>query len=160
MVRKVRLRENLGLYRPNGRCEHRAEGELGDKSIHDGKVLNGKNDLCEVERPLLFFDGPCQLCQRSVRWVNRHAPDVVCIPLQSKKALEFLGPDLVQPPLKGVVVVDKHGVAHVGHHGLRALSVHVKGPMRLVLNGVPRPVYKLVARTRFLWGRDEACDVG
>ena len=127
--------------------------------IHDGKVLNCKDDLCEVERPLLFFDGPCRLCQRSVRWVNRHAPDVVCIPLQSEQALESLGADLVQPPLKGVVVVDRRGVAHVGHRGLRALSVHVKGPMSLALRCVPGPVYWLVARTRFLWGRDDACSV-
>lgn len=128
--------------------------------IHGGKVLKRKDDICEVNQPVLFFDGPCKLCKRSVRWVNRHAPDVTCLPLQSPEALRHLGADLVTPPLKGVVVLDERGKVHVGHRGLRALSAHVKGPMRLALRCVPGPVYALVARTRSLWGRDEACSVG
>ena len=110
--------------------------------------------------PMIFYDGPCRLCQRSVRWVRKQAPEVVCVPLQSEKAQALLPADLVTPPLQSVVFIDPAGVVHVAHRSLHALALHASFPWRWLLLYVPGWGYRLVARTRRIWGRDDACSVG
>ena len=113
-----------------------------------------------VNAPKLYYDGPCHLCQRSVQWVRRRMPEVECVPLQSEDAQSVLPSEWTTPPLLGVVVVDVHGQIHVGHKGLHALASHAKGPWRWLLRLMPGWGYALVARTRRIWGRDDACSVG
>jgi predicted DCC family thiol-disulfide oxidoreductase YuxK len=122
------------------------------------KVRRGVTDLGGVHPPLLFYDGPCQLCQRSVRWVHRRAPGVTCLPLQGDEARRRLPADCLTVPLKGVVVVDACGEVHVGHRALQALAPHVSGPWRFTLRLTPKWGYALVAQTRFLWGRGDRCE--
>ena len=110
--------------------------------------------------PMLFYDGPCRLCQRSVRWVHRHAPGVVCVPLQGEEAEARLPANLLTPPLQGVVFIDPAGQIHVAHRGLHALAPYASFPWRWLLRCVPGWGYRLVARTRSMWGRDEDCSVG
>ena len=108
---------------------------------------------------MLCYDGPCRLCQRSVRWVRKHAPEVVCVPLQDNEAQTRLPADLVTPPFQGVVFIDPSGNIHVAHRGLRALAPHASRPWRWLLSCVPGWGYRLVARTRSIWGRDEGCAI-
>ena len=110
--------------------------------------------------PMLFYDGPCRLCQRSVRWVRKHAPGVVCVPLQGEEAEARLPANLLTPPLQGVVFIDPAGQIHVAHRGIHALAPHASFPWRWLLRCVPGWGYRLVARTRSMWGRDEGCSVG
>ncbi|MDA0729319.1 MAG: DCC1-like thiol-disulfide oxidoreductase family protein [Bacteroidetes bacterium] len=110
-----------------------------------------------MDAPQLFYDGPCRLCQRSVRWVHRRAPGVACIPLQSEEAQTKLPKVWTTPPLIGVVFVDAQGGIHVGHRALHALALHASAPWSLWLRLVPSWGYALVAQTRFLWGRNEGC---
>ncbi len=109
---------------------------------------------------MLFYDGPCRLCQRSVRWVRKHAPGVVCVPLQGEEAQARLPNDLVTPPLQGVVFIDTADVVHIAHRGLRALATHTSFPWRWMLLCVPAWGYALMASTRHFWGRDDACSMG
>lgn len=122
-------------------------------------VRPGVDELGSVNPPLLFYDGPCRLCQRSVRWVLRRAPIVTCLPLQGDEAERRLPPDCLSLPLKGVVVVDAAGEVHVGHRALKALAPYVSGPWRFALRCTPKWGYALVAQTRFLWGRGDSCDL-
>ena len=112
-----------------------------------------------MAKPVLYYDGPCHLCQRSVQWVHRHAPGVACVPLQSDEAKKALPEALVTPPLKGVVLVDTEGAIHLGHRALHALAPFARSPWRWGLRLVPRWGYALVARTRWVWGRDDTCSM-
>lgn len=109
--------------------------------------------------PTLYYDGPCHLCQGSVKWVRQHVPGVTCLPLQSEEARSTLPTELCTPPLTGVVVVDSSGNVHVGHRGLRALAPYAQPPWKYLLRVVPGWGYYAVARTRRLWGRDDACSI-
>ena len=86
-----------------------------------------------------------------------HAPGVVCMPLQSDEAKKALPTALVTPPLTGVVLMDAEGGVHVGHRAFHALAPLAKGPWRWGLRLVPNWGYALVARTRWVWGRDDTC---
>lgn len=109
--------------------------------------------------PNLFYDGPCHLCQRAIQWVHRHVPGVVCMPLQSDEAKKTLPAALVTPPLTGVVLVDGNGGVHVGHRALHALASYAKGPWRWMLRLVPSWGYVVVAKSRWVWGRDDMCSM-
>ena len=108
-----------------------------------------------MDKHVLYYDGPCRFCQRSVQWLQRHAPGVACVPLQSDEAKKALPEALVTTPLKGVVLVDTEGAIHLGHKALHAMAPFAKGPWRWGLRLVPRWGYALVARTRWIWGRDD-----
>ena len=110
-----------------------------------------------MAKPVLYYDGPCRLCQRSIQWVHRHAPGVACVPLQSDEAKKALPAALVTPPLTGVVLMDAEGGVHVGHRALHVLAPFAKGPWRWLLRLVPSWGYALVARSRWVWGRDGTC---
>ena len=77
--------------------------------------------------------------------------------MQSDEAKVVLPEACVTPPLKGVVVVDGEGHVHLGHKGIHALAPFAKDPWRWVLPLVPGWGYRLVARTRHLWGRSDSC---
>ena len=120
-------------------------------------MVERDTSFCVVPKPRLYYDGPCHLCQQSVKWLGRNVPGVRCVPLQSDEAKAVLPEAFVTPPLKGVVVVDGEGHVHLGHKGIRALAPFAKGPWRWALPLVPGWGYRLVARTRYLWGRSDSC---
>ena len=110
-----------------------------------------------MAKPVLYYDGPCLLCQRAIQWVHRHVPAVACMPLQSDEAKKTLPTALVTPPLIGVVLVDADGGVHVGHRALQALAPYAKSPWRWMLRLVPSWGYVMVSRSRWVWGRDDTC---
>lgn len=107
----------------------------------------------------VFYDGPCRLCQQSVKWLSRRAPEIHCLPLQSDLARKFLPRELVTPPFVGVVFVDAQGDVHVGSFAIRALGAHLPQPWRWVFRHTSPWCYNGVARMRNLWGRDDSCSV-
>ena len=112
-----------------------------------------------MDKPVIYYDGPCRLCQRSVQWVVRHAPGVACVPLQSEEAKRALPAALVSPPLTGVVLMDAESGVHVGHQALHALAPFAKGPWRWMLRLVPSWGYVVVAKSRWIWGRNDMCSM-
>ena len=116
--------------------------------------------------PILLFDGVCNLCHGTVRFVLEHdrAARFRYAPLQSELARALLAPHgLDAGALDTVVLVDAAG-AHVRSDGalrtLRALGAPWSWLAVLAL--VPRPlrdaVYDFVARHRYRWfGKKDAC---
>lgn len=115
--------------------------------------------------PLVLFDGPCTLCQRSVRFVLRHEqkPLLTFASLQSET---------------GRAMCEKHGIAGngdsmiliegdqvlTGSDAALALCRYLRPPwnwahgLRHLPGWMHQPVYRWIARHRYKWfGRDESC---
>lgn len=118
----------------------------------------------DAEPPVLFFDGECGLCNRTVRWLMARDRRRVLrfAPLQGSLAAQKL------PPLPGydegsVVFWDDEGLHYRSDATLRAvarLGAHWRfaSVLLLVPKTVRDSIYRLIARNRLRWfGRVESC---
>lgn len=126
--------------------------------------------------PILLFDGVCDLCDASVRFVLEHerraedAPDRALrfAALQSPAATRLLGEHGRAAPTPGAdpetVLLIEDGVVHDRSTAALRVCRHLRWPYRAlaVLLIVPRPlrdlVYRFIARNRYRWfGKHETC---
>ncbi|MBL9121527.1 MAG: DUF393 domain-containing protein [Phycisphaerae bacterium] len=116
--------------------------------------------------PILFFDGECGLCARSVRWVLRRdrRRTFRFAPLQGE-TYRTLG-IAASRDLSTMVVTDHHGV-HVMSDAVLAIARHLGGGWRVLgaIGGiVPRRLrdaaYRAIASRRHRWfGTARACEI-
>jgi predicted DCC family thiol-disulfide oxidoreductase YuxK len=115
--------------------------------------------------PVAFFDGVCNLCNRSVDFLLRHDRRGLLrfAPLQGTTFAEVARD---HPELAGTdsFVLAQGGRVHVRSSAALRAAVALGGAWRAcgVLLAVPRPlrdvVYDFVARRRYRWfGRRESC---
>lgn len=119
-------------------------------------------------RPILFFDGACNLCHGTVRFVLAHERDATLrfASLQSEVARETLARHgLDAATTQSTVLVDDAG-AHLRSEAVWRLARHLQQPWRTgaVLRFLPRVLrdaaYDVVARNREAWfGRRATCDL-
>ena len=117
--------------------------------------------------PILFFDGQCGLCDRSVRWCLRHDKRGVLryAPLQGE-TYQAMGRPGAQPGLDSLILVDEAG-AHVHSEAVLRIARVCGGPwkaMAAVGRVIPRnwrdAMYRAIARRRLKWfGGAEACQL-
>lgn len=117
------------------------------------------------ERPILFFDGVCGLCNRFIDFVLKHDRfgRVVFAPLQGETAAERLTADDVAV-LDTVVFLDNDRVTRRSSAIVRVL-IQLGGFWRLLgslLWVIPRPMrdlgYRVVAKNRYrFFGKKETC---
>ena len=114
--------------------------------------------------PIVYFDGVCGLCNRSVGLLLRHDRRRVLrfAPLQGDTAHERLGLTADGDP-DSIVLEDAGRLWHRSDAALR-IAAHLGGWWRCfaVLRVIPRPLrdalYDVVARRRYRWfGRKETC---
>ncbi|CAM3683254.1 thiol-disulfide oxidoreductase DCC family protein [Rheinheimera salexigens] len=119
------------------------------------------------KRPILLFDGVCNLCTGSVRFVIQRDPkkQFLFASLQSTVAKELLGLNTVKPTdyLGSIVLIDDDGIWFRSSAALRVAGRLTAGwPLLRLLLILPRPfrdwVYDFVGARRYRWfGRTEAC---
>ena len=120
------------------------------------------------ERPILLFDGVCNLCDASVQFVMRHDPAerFRFATLQSDAAAPFLErAGLDADYLQSLVLIDEAGRVHTGADAALGVGRRLRQPWRALahLGGwVPRfvrePVYRAIARSRYrVFGRKDEC---
>ena len=121
-------------------------------------------------RPVLLYDGVCNLCDGAVQFVVRHDPDgrFLFASLQSEAAQPYLDRAGRDPDyLASLVLVDEGGAVWVGSDAALRTGLRLEAPWhglaRLGL-AVPRPVweaiYRAVARSRYrVFGKREACRI-
>lgn len=123
-------------------------------------------------RPVILFDGVCNLCNASVRWVLRRDTRVLFdfASLQSAAAnrvLEAAGMEGGTDALPdAIVLVDREGV-HTGATAAVRIARRLRFPTSLlgmlgavVPATIRDPVYRWVARNRYGWfGRRDRCAV-
>ncbi len=118
------------------------------------------------EKPILLFDGVCNLCNRWVNYVIDRDPaaHITFGPLQSDSARALLEEHkLSSEKMDSVVLIDQ-GKVYQKSDAILRLAGYLKGPVRLMRAGwlVPRTLrdllYDLIARKRYRWfGRRDAC---
>lgn len=117
------------------------------------------------ERPIVFYDGECGLCDRFIRRVMRDDKDDIFrfAPLQGSTAKLVLPALASNPADWSVVLWDEHGVHERSTATLRTLARlgGIWGLAKLLLL-IPVPmrdlVYRFIARNRIRWfGTANAC---
>lgn len=122
-------------------------------------------DLDVSQHPIIFFDGVCGLCDRSVKSLLKmdHRGKLRFAPLQGETAQTLLDPLDIQE-LKSLVIYDERGAARESTAMVRILW-HLGGIWRFIswnLWLIPRPIrnwgYRFVSSRRYQWfGKTEAC---
>ena len=113
---------------------------------------------------VLFFDGVCNLCNRTVDFLIRRDKKRVLryAPLQGHTAQEMLDASMIEA-LPSVVFMDKNGVYQRSTAVLRAVSkLGGLWPVLMVFMIVPRPVrdavYNWIGKNRYKWfGKRDSC---
>ena len=122
--------------------------------------------MSEIDHPILFFDGLCNLCNGAVKTVLEHdrRGSLRFASLQSELADRLLRPRGIDPDELQSLVLYHEGQVYT--HSTAALQTAklMGGPMSLMyyLKVFPRfmrdRVYNFVARNRYRWfGKREAC---
>lgn len=121
-------------------------------------------------RPVVLFDGVCNLCNASVRWLIHRDTQTLFdfASLQSataRKLLEASGVEGGTDALPdAIVLIDRDGV-HTGSTAAARIARRLRFPYAVVGalgTATPAfirdPVYRLVARNRYRWfGRRDSC---
>ena len=117
---------------------------------------------------IVVFDGVCNLCAHSVRFILRHeaAPHFQFAPLQSPAGTRLLKTFGFSPDDAKTFVLIADGRPYVRSDAAIRIAKRLKGAWKLVglVRVIPRPIrnwmYDVVARNRYRWfGRTEACMV-
>ena len=121
------------------------------------------------QRPVILFDGVCNLCNSAVQWVIERDKDrrFDFASLQSdaaRRELEkILGGDEIDALPDSIVLIDSDGV-HTRSAAALRIARGLPPPFTLFRLGrvLPRPIrdaiYDLIARNRYRWfGRRESC---
>jgi predicted DCC family thiol-disulfide oxidoreductase YuxK len=125
--------------------------------------------LTATRHHVVFFDGVCGLCDRTVRFLLRHdrCDRLRFAPLQGETAHRVLPPLGGRPEaLETIYVLTADGRLLERSRAVLFATAALGGPWALfgILRIVPRPladlVYGQVARVRYrIFGRFEACQV-
>ncbi len=120
-------------------------------------------------RPVILFDGVCNLCNSVIRWVIERDKEgrFDFASLQSdaarKELEELLGAEEMDALPDSIVLLDSEGV-HTRSAAALRIARGLDSPYTLLRLGVvlPRPirdaVYDLIARNRYRWfGRRDTC---
>ena len=117
---------------------------------------------------IVVFDGVCNLCAHSVRFILRHeaAPHFQFAPLQSPAGTRLLNTFGFSPDDAKTFVLIADGRPYVRSDAAIRIAKRLKGAWKLVglVRVIPRTIrnwmYDVVARNRYRWfGRTEACMV-
>ena len=121
----------------------------------------------EAQKPIIFFDGVCGMCNAFVNLILRvdRRQTFLFAPLQGATAREMLPPLSDDAREWSMIYVDEAGVHDQSDASLEVYR-RLGGFWRLVslLRYVPRalrnPVYRVIARHRYHWfGKKDSCRV-
>ena len=117
---------------------------------------------------IVIFDGVCNLCVRSVKFIINHEADQLLrfTPLQSPAGARLLREYGFDPEDAKSFVLVADGKPYVKSDAAIRVARHLRGGWRLIgaIKIIPRPIrnwtYDVIARNRYRWfGRSEGCMV-
>ena len=120
------------------------------------------------EKPLILFDGVCNLCNRSVQYVIQHDPEGIFnfASLQGETGQQLLKKyNLPVNDFNSFVLVENEKV-FINSTGALKVAKRLNGMVRLLYGFIIIPpfirnaVYNLIARNRYKWfGKKDSCMV-
>ena len=118
-----------------------------------------------AEGPIVFYDGDCGLCARTVQGVLRHDKNGVFrfAPLQGETAAKLIGQPQGKPDAWTLVLLDESGLYDRSTGVLKILKrVKWGGLLPSLGLWIPRfvrdGVYRFVAKIRYrVWGKANSC---
>ena len=119
------------------------------------------------EKPVILFDGVCNLCNSSVNFVIERDPHgtIYFAPLQSEYARKLLEKHQIGMELNTIVLLEDGKVYDRSTAALRIARL-LNGPWPLLYASIVMPrflrdgVYRWIARNRYRWfGKTQACRV-
>lgn len=137
---------------------------LPDVAIVDVDVPG--EDTVSEPHPTLYFDGVCNFCAATVRFIleRERAPTLRFASLQSAYALHELPPLGVDPRRLDSIVLVEDGHAFTASDAALRAARHLRAPwswlaLALVVPRVVRDVvYGFIARRRYAWfGKKDEC---
>lgn len=120
------------------------------------------------ERPVVFFDGVCNLCNRSVQFIIKRdvSEQFLFASLQSAYAVKKLGEEFNPNDKSSSLKLLENGKVYVRSSAALRIARRLSGawPMLFALYIIPTFIrdffYNLVAKNRYrIWGRTEYCQI-
>jgi predicted DCC family thiol-disulfide oxidoreductase YuxK len=121
-----------------------------------------------MQHSIIFFDGVCNLCTGSVKFViRRDKKDFFRFaPLQSDVAREYLGPAAASAVAPSSIILLEKGKVYKRSSAVLRIAGHLGGGWNLLYAFLIIPafirdyVYNQIARRRYsIWGKEESCMV-
>ena len=129
--------------------------------------MNGTMPDAAPDRPIIFFDGVCAMCNSFVNLILRvdRRKEFLFAPLQGETARRLLPPQSDDPREWSMIYLDERGLFNQSDASLQVYR-RLGGlwwPLSL-LRFIPRflrnPLYRIIARNRYRWfGKEEACRI-
>lgn len=112
-----------------------------------------------LHKPLILFDGVCNLCNRSVQFVIRHDPEAIFqfATLQSNLAEKITSYYHLPATDFNSIILFQNGKIYTRSTAALHIARQLKGPVKLLYAFIIVPVflrdavYKLVAKKRYQW---------
>jgi predicted DCC family thiol-disulfide oxidoreductase YuxK len=120
------------------------------------------------ERPVVLFDGTCNLCNGSIRFIQRHDSrnQFNFVPSQTPEGQALAAKFGFTGPTPGSIVLIEGDRVYTRSTASLQIARRLDGVWRLLygLIVVPRPVrdlvYRIIARNRHRWfGRADHCEM-
>ncbi|MCB0688852.1 MAG: DUF393 domain-containing protein [Saprospiraceae bacterium] len=115
------------------------------------------------ERPILFFDGVCNLCNSTVQFILKHedGPVLLFSPLQSEAGWKIM--EKLPKDTDSLVLYDQ-GRVYIRSTAALKVAGYLKSPYRHLQNlqfiptFIRDPIYRLLAKSRYLiFGKRAIC---
>ena len=103
---------------------------------------------------ILFYDGPCSLCNYSVKKLiqfEKKGVDLKFSSLDGVLAKNILDPKYLEKPYKGLVLM-RNGQFYIGAKAVRKLACYLKFPYSLLAKITPGFFYSFIATNRQIFG--------
>lgn len=119
-----------------------------------------------TNNPILLFDGNCNLCNNSVKFIFKHEkkPTLLFASLQSEKGIELLKQMNNNNHNLDSIVFIKNRKIYIKSSAALRLALYLKGlyPLLFCLLIIPpfirNRVYDFIAKNRYKWfGKTESC---
>ena len=129
--------------------------------------MNNISDNGQPQKPVIFFDGVCGMCNAFVDLMLRadHKHIFLFAPLQGSTALAMLPPLGNDAREWSMIYVDEAGVHNQSDASLEVYRRlgglwGMLGLLRFVPRWLRNPVYRLIAHNRYRWfGKKDACRI-
>ena len=120
-----------------------------------------------IEKPIIFYDGECGFCDRTVQWVLRKDKDHLFrfAALQGETALQMIGSPLGDPSSWSIILLDDSGKADRSTAVLKIAQklrygFGLPGVLLLIPQFLRDGVYKAIAKVRYrIFGKVSMCQL-